>query len=232
MTYTAEEIEKLLAAGALERIGMGSRRACYRLPDGLHCLKCYRSDAEIAEGRHPASSPVKPLASAVVREIRRHRFNERRNTCCQEYHYWIELKKRLSPDLAVVFPLEMELLRLPSRGWSIVEEFVVNADGAPSRAFGYEWWAVDVGRRAELTEALKSLCDELVGNAVRFYDPQNVQVQCLADGSFLLRITDFEPGSRLFVPLDWVPAFVRLQTRRRFMRYMRNWGVTMQGEVK
>ena len=49
--YSAEELERLLADGALERIGIGTRRACYRLPDGRRCLKCYRSDAEIEEGK-------------------------------------------------------------------------------------------------------------------------------------------------------------------------------------
>ena len=81
MTYTADEIEKLLAAGALKRIGMGSRRACYRLPDGRHRLARDRREAEIAEGKYkyPGVPLVGPLATRAVRGIRRFRFDERRN---------------------------------------------------------------------------------------------------------------------------------------------------------
>ena len=75
VNYTAEEIDALLSSGGLERLGMGSRRACYFLPGGRLCAKCYRSDAEIAEGKHPGYQPFKPLPSSVVREIRRFRFD-------------------------------------------------------------------------------------------------------------------------------------------------------------
>ena len=41
---------------------MGSRRACYALPGGRLCVKCYRSDAEIAEGLYNGS---KELSASV-----------------------------------------------------------------------------------------------------------------------------------------------------------------------
>ena len=95
---SAEEIEKLLKSGAAKRLGIGSRRTCYALPGGRLCVKCYRSDAEIAEGKHPGRLPVKPIAPTVAQEISRFRFDEKRNTCCQEYAYWKMLKERLAPD--------------------------------------------------------------------------------------------------------------------------------------
>ena len=227
--YSGEEIEKLLAGGALERIGMGSRRACYRLPDGRHCLKCYRSDAEIEEGKYPGSTPVKPLAAGAAREIRHCRFDERRNTCCQEYRYWLELKKRLPPGLMAVFPSEMEKVLLPSRGWALVEELVLNADGSIPKTFMGEWLVADARGREGLVVAYNELGEEVSRNAVRFYDPPNIAVQWSADGSFCLRITDFEPASRLFVPVDRIPAVARFKVRRRFARHLRNWGI-VQGE--
>ena len=47
--YTADQIDALLKSGSLERLGMGSRRACYRLPGTNLCVKCYRNGDEIAE---------------------------------------------------------------------------------------------------------------------------------------------------------------------------------------
>ena len=60
---TAEELEALFREGKMERIGMGSRRACYALPGGKLCVKCYRSEAEIEEGLYKGS---KRLSSSVV----------------------------------------------------------------------------------------------------------------------------------------------------------------------
>ena len=230
MTYTAEELENFLASGALKRIGMGSRRACYRLPDGKHCLKCYRSDAEIAEGKHPGRVPFKPLAAAVTREIRRCRFDERGNTSCQEYRYWQELKRRIPADLMAVFPSEMEQVLLPSRGWALVEELVLNADGSAPRRFVEEWIVADVCKREGLVRAYSDLGAGLSRHAVRFYDPPNIVVQLLSDGTSRLRITDFEPASRLFLPVDRIPAIARIKVRRRFARHLRNWGIAQGGK--
>ena len=127
-SLTAERIEELLADGALERLGMGSRRTCYALPGGVLCVKCYRTDAEIAEGRHPERPPFSPVTERVAREIRRNRFDEARNSCCQECRYWHEMMERLPEELMSVFPSTMRMLRLPSRGWCVVEERVMNAD--------------------------------------------------------------------------------------------------------
>ena len=80
MGYSAEQIDELLKSGTLERLGIGSRRACYRLPEVGLCVKCYRSDDEIAEGKHPGRQPFKPLSPSVVKEIHRCRFDEKRNT--------------------------------------------------------------------------------------------------------------------------------------------------------
>ena len=229
-SITADRIDALLASGALERLGMGMRRACYRLPGTSLCVKCYRSDAEIEEGRHPGKLPAKPLKSAVVREIRRYRFNKRRNTCCQEYRYWLELKKCIPANLMTAFPSNMELVLLPSRGWAIVEELVANADGTPVRTFLEEWRQTDDKAKITLLAAYNALAAALVRHAVRFYDPQTIFVQRPAEGVFRLRITDFEPGSRLLVPIDTIPAITRLKVRRRFSRYMQTYGLRMSGD--
>lgn len=221
MTYTAEEIEKLLAAGALMRIGMGSRRACYRLPDGKHCLKCYRSDAEIEEGKYPGTTVVKPLAAGATREIRHCRFDERRNTCCQEYRYWLELKKRLPADMMAIFPATMEQVYLPSRGWALVEELVLNADGSMPKKIAEEWSLSGPRQRDAILAAFNAIRSEICDKALCFYDPQTIIMQRCADGLLKLRITDFEPVSRAFLPLDKVKIFAKLKAKRRFARFLR-----------
>ena len=220
MICSAEEIEELLAAGTAKRLGMGARRVCYALPEGTLCVKCYRSDAEIAEGKHPGRLPSKPVAVAVAQEIRDCRFDERRNTCCQEHRYWEELKRRLPDELMSVFPSTMDMVLLPSRGWGVVEECIMNADGSPVLKFREAWLAADARKRVDLFTAFDALAEMLVRYAVRFYDPQNVLVQNNADGSFRLRIADFEPVSRTLIALDRLaPAIIRMKLRRRFRRY-------------
>ena len=57
MGYSAEQIDELLKSGTLERLGIGSRRACYRLPEVGLCVKCYRSDDETPGVNHSSRFP-------------------------------------------------------------------------------------------------------------------------------------------------------------------------------
>jgi len=220
-----EEIDDFLKSGEPKRLGMGTRRVCYALPsDGL-CVKCYRSDAEIAEGKHPGDFPFKPLAKSVEKEIRQCRFDEKGNTCCQEYRYWKKLKKTLPEELMSVFPATMECVLLPSRGWCVVEELITNADGSPVLKFHEAWGLAmfDEAKRSQLLSAFDALSKGLVRHAVRMYDPQNVLVQKLSDGSIRLRITDFEPVTRAFIAFDAIsPSIVRMKVRRRMARYRKS----------
>jgi hypothetical protein len=220
MQCTAEEIDRLFDDGALRRIGMGSRRACYLLPgEGAICLKCYRSDGEIAEGRNPERNNHKALAPAVVREIRNCRFDERRNTCCQEYRYWKKLSERIPAELMAAFPDRMEIIRSRTRGWCLVEELMENDDGTPMVKFHEAWNAADDRMRETLLSLFDRLEDSLAENAVRFFDPQTIMVQTGETG-IRLRIPDFEPAVRTLLPLDAVfPALIAMKVRRRFARY-------------
>ena len=234
MVYTAEKLDGLFRAGRMERLGIGSRRACYRVPDSGLCVKCYRSEEEIAEGKHPGRPPFKPLRSSVVREIRRHRFSDEGNTSCQEWRYHETLRRRLPPELLAVFPETLERVLVPGRGWCLVEDEIRNADGSPVRPFHEAYFAArNEDMRSALLDAMKSLRDSLARHAVSFYDPQNILVQWLADGSFRLRIVDFEPASRALVPLDkMIPGIVGLKVRRRFARYFKSFDMLFGEEAQ
>ena len=226
INYTAEQVDALLGRGELERLGMGSRRACYRLPSRVLCIKCYRSEEEIEEGQTPGRTPFKPLSPTVVHEIQRCRFDEKRNTCCQEYRYWEELQQRLPDDLMATFPSTMQQLLLPARGWCIVEECIMNPDGSPAMKFQDAWACSGPALRDKLREALISLADGLLRNAVRTYDLQNLLALKKPDGTVCLRIADFEPASRTLLAIDRLsPALVRMKLRRRFARYYSMFGI-------
>ncbi len=216
---TAEELESLFREGKMERLGMGSRRSCYALPGGKLCVKCYRSDVEIEEGLYNGS---KKLSVSVVNEIKRARFDEKRNTSCQEYRYWGELRKKLPQKLFSVFPQIMECVLVPSRGWCVAEELVENADGSRPLPFAAEYKAADGIAKSKLLFALEEMSAEFLVHSVRLYDPQNIIVQRFEDGSFRLRIVDFEPATRCLIPLDSIfPALVRRKTARRVGRWLR-----------
>ena len=216
---TAEELEALFREGKMERLGMGSRRACYALPGGRLCVKCYRSDAEIEEGLYNGS---KELSASVVREIKRARFDEKRNTCCQEFRYWQKLCKSLPGELLAIFPQTMELMHSPSRGWCIIEETVNNFDGTTSRNFAQEYHAAGESQKQALLAALNVFLTGFLKFAVRLYDPQNIAVQWKSPEEFCLRLVDFEPATRCFIPIDSIiPALVRKKTARRVYRWLR-----------
>ena len=216
---TAEELEALFREGKMERLGMGSRRACYKIPGMNFCVKCYRSDEEIKEGKYNGG---RTLSSSVIREICKARFDERRNTSCQEYRYWKKLREKLPPEVFAVFPQTVECVSVPSRGWCLIEERVENFDGSAPEDFRSAYLAADDNLRKRLLSAFSRLIEQFCAYAVRFYDPQNLLVQKLSDGDFALRIVDFEPSTRTFLPVDsMLPSFVRMKTLRRAKRWLK-----------
>lgn len=223
MDFTTESIDRLFNEGRLVRIGMGSRRVCFAVPGTEYCIKCYKNDEEIKEGRYPGSGALKPLSKSVVDEIAKARFSEKRNTSCQEYRYWKDLERRVPAEIFSVFPDSVRCVFSQVRGWCLVETLVKNADGSrPDSLFDF---CRNHGPEVKnsLLSAVAALRDRFVEHAVKFYDPQNLIVQIDAQGDFRLRIVDFEPASRMFIPIDdWFKFIVRIKTARRINRYLRN----------
>ena len=194
----------------MTEIGKGSRRVCLRLPDSRLCVKRYRDDDGVGE--------------TVKREITRFRFDRRRSTCAQEYDYIRSLAAKLPPEVFAVFPETMELRDDPVHGWHLVESLVLNGDGSVPERFSRTCRAADADTRQRLLCAFRDLAHAFEAAAVRFYDPQNVLVQWEGgpfEGAFRLRIVDFEPASRAFLPVDLLcPALRRMKLRRRVRRYL------------
>lgn len=216
----ADKLEFLFKSGTPDRLGMGSRRACYRLPgESALCVKCYRSDEEILEGRNPERDDHRPLTPAVVREIRKYRHNGRFNTCCREYRYWKAISRRVPAGTMRHFPSSIELVHTPSRGWCLLEELILNDDGSPVVKFHVAWRSAAPDLRRRLLSALTEIEETFVRHAIRFFDPQTIMVQTTPDG-FALRLPDFEPVARTLIPLDTLlPFLIPAKIRRRFHRY-------------
>ncbi len=144
------------------------------------------------------------------------------NTNCHEAGYHKRLIESLPPDLFAVFPERVEKIYSPERGWGIVESVVMNADGSPARRVIREMEAAsDNELRQRLFDETSLLFRRLVKYLVCFYDPPNVLVQWIGPDTFRLRIVDFEPRGREFVPcLSHIKPYVRLKLRRRYGRYL------------
>ena len=216
---TAEELNNLFLEGKMERLGMGSRRVCYKIPTSNLCVKCYRSDEEIKEGKYEGAVA---LAPSVVHEITKARFDEKCNTSCQEYRYWKRLKEKLPPEVFAAFPQKMECVVVPNRGWSLVEERIENFDGSKTEDFKSAYFAADDKGKKRLLSAFSRLIEQFCIYAVRFYDPQNFLVQRISNDDFVLRIVDFEPASRSLLPIESIlPSLVRRKTIRRARRWLK-----------
>ena len=212
-----------LATATGECLGEGHRRICHRLAEGGECLKSYMTDAELASRAVVRDAAARrPIRDAVRREIVRARFIEDENTCAQEYRMWLDLRRRLPEKLMRVFPSRMELVSDPVRGWCVRESCVLNADGSAPLPFLAAYRAAESAeRRDRLLSAICELRDALCAWRVSFFDPPNVLVQELADGGFRLRIVDFEPAERTWIPVDRLsPLLCAMKTRRRFNRFL------------
>ncbi len=198
----------------LPLLGEGSRRRCFELPGGEFCVKFYHSTREYPKR-------ILEKRPQVIREIEKYRHSRTKNTSCQEYDYWLELKNRLPSDLFAVFPERMELIHIEDRGWGLIESNLKNFDGSPLKSIQQELTALkDKALKHKIVDAFETLCERLAVHAVKFYDPPNVMVEWLADGSFRLRIADFEPANRVLIPLFTNAKFyIRLRVRRRAERF-------------
>ena len=216
---TTEELGTLFRDGKMVRLGMGSRRACYKIPGSDFCVKCYRSDDEIREGKYNGELPLSPT---IVREITKARFDEKSNTSCQEYRYWKKLREKLPAEVFKVFPQTLECISVPSRGWCLIEECLKSFDGSEPEDFSSAYLAADNRGKKRLLSAFLRLIEQFRVYTVRFYDPQNLLVQRISNDDFVLRIVDFEPVSRCFLPFDsMLPSLVRMKTMRRARRWLK-----------
>lgn len=205
--------EYQLSFKPLSMIGEGRRRQCFRLPGQDACVKFYRSASNLPRN---ARSGVR-VEIALGRRFRALNINYR------EWLYHRSLKQRLPADLLAVFPEQTEPVFCPGRGWGIQETLILNADGSLPRRILQELTALDSPELARrICQESERLFERLAAHSVCFFDLSNVLVQWTGADTFRLRIADFEPSCRSFVPgLTHIRPYVSCKVRRRARRYLR-----------
>lgn len=198
----------------LELIGEGSRRACYRLVGTGNCVKFY----------HPPERCVAPqMRPAVVREIRRVRFDRQKNVCAQEFDMWTRIVAGLPPEVRVLLPETMELVHHPEWGWGTVQPFLTNPDGTGILSAELEMWHRYNDRAfvREMYRRIRDTFQRVIQSELPLYEASNFFTQWQADGTFALKIIDFEPSSKTLVPIErFCPWYRRWTMRRKGRKYL------------
>lgn len=206
----------LLAEHPLVRVGWGgTRRNCYRIGETGYCVKFYKS---------PEDYPRENVKPAIRREIEARRFSLEDNSSSAEVAchaaFWMrqdeEIRARLPPVVERVFD--------PCRGWGILENYYTNPDGTAIIPYEFEIArqpSADV--RSEIYLRARKLLEKLAASEAPFYEPGNFHVLVRPDGSVELKIVDFEPMSKMAIPLEAIfPWFRRCKLRRKARRYLKD----------
>ena len=205
---------QLLAEHPLVRVGWGgTRRNCYRIGETGFCVKFYKTPGDYQREN------VKP---EIRREIEARRFSLKGNSSSAEVTayatYWMRqpdaIRSRLPPVVERVFD--------PVRGWGILETYCTNPDGTAVIPYEFEIARQpSVAVRRSIYREAEALLEALAVGTAPFYEPGNFHALLHPDGSVELKIIDFEPVSKMVIPLEahW-PWFRRLKLRRKAKRYL------------
>ena len=206
--------EHLLYEQPWERVGWGgSRRNCYRLGDSGFCVKFYKPQTDCEPGK---------MKRSIRRDIGWRRFNKFRNSCSQEVLVYESLRHDLSMAFRACLPGVCERVYHPEYGWGALETYYTNPDGEAIIPYEFEIARQSPENRELIYAQAKDLLDELIASGARFYEPGNFHVLVGADGSVSLRIVDFEPESKMLIPLETVwPWYRRRKLARKAERYLR-----------
>jgi len=195
-----------------ELIGSGAVRSCYREPGGQTCVKFYTCQDKL----HPKRKQSTRLRLLLTRHLYWFNIN------MQEWRYYQRLKKRLPAEVLKAFPEQMDPLYSPRYGWGLRETLLLNADGSPTRLVEKELKVMKSHAEAqELFERVSDFLSQMIRYAVPVYDPRNILVQWVSPARYELRMVDFEPRAKAFVPgLSYLAWFVRHRVATRSQRYL------------
>lgn len=196
-----------------QEVGHGTRRVCYKLGDSGYCAKFYiPGDAYDRLGVRPSAR----------RDIEAHRFDPERNSCCMEVDYYRKYWRHLPTDISSKLLPEVEQVYDDRLGYGILETYFTNPDGTAIIPYQFELLRQnDPENRREIYRQARDLLLALIREAAFFYEPGNFHTLLLPDGRIETKIVDFEPLSKMFIPLErWWPWFRRQKLRRKSRRYL------------
>lgn len=203
--------EHLLHEQPLIEIGQGARRICYRLGETGFCVKFLRDPSDTRSERK--------LGWRFRQMLKNGRFDRRLNVNCLEAEAMEKYRHEAGPLVAAAFPEVVEVVFDERRGYGVLMSLVTNADGSLVVRTEYEMKKRgDTAFAARCCQQLEALLKELADASAPFFEPRNVQIQFLADGSTRLRLIDFEPVDKKLIPLTEVFPFMRRQNLQRKAR--------------
>ncbi len=206
--------EHLLREHELVEIGRGARRVCYRIGETGFCVKFLREPSD--------GQSERKIGWRFHLMLKVGRFDRRMNVNCLEAEAMNRYRREAGSLVAAAFPETVEVVFDERRGYGVLMSCLTNADGSRIIRAEYE---MAKRRDPHFADAccrqLASLFEELIASSAPFFEPANVQVQFQSDGTFRLRLIDFEPIDKKLVPLaEWLPLARRINLRRKTDRYL------------
>ena len=204
----------------LVRVGWGgTRRVCYRIGDTGFCVKFYKPDELCVK-----EVERKKKCAVVLREIRARRFDIRRNSSSREVEVYERFWMRQSAAIREKLPPVVERVYDENLGWGILETYYTNPDGTAIIPYEFEIARQEsMANRIEIYRQAKELLGILIARSATFYEPGNFHTLIRPDGGIETKIIDFEPESKMAIPLEaaW-PWYRRMKLRRKAKRYLRH----------
>ena len=217
---TSSPHEHLLREQPWERVGWGgTRRVCYKLGDSGFCVKFYKTDELCVKevGR-------KKKCAVVLHEIRSRRFDIRRNSSSREVEVYEKFWMKQSAAIRGKLPPVVERVFDEKLGWGILETYYTNPDGTAIIPYEFEIKRqTSMEMRREIYNQAKAFLEELAKIAAPFYEPGNFHTLIGADGRIETKLIDFEPVSKMAIPLvKFCPWLRRLTIRRKAQKYLKH----------
>lgn len=215
---TSSPHEHLLKEQPWERVGYGgSRRVCYKLGDSGYCVKFYKpEDLCVVEQKR------KKKCACIQREIRARRFDVRRNSSSLEVAAYEDFWMKQSAAIRAKLPPVVERVFDAKLGWGILETYYTNPDGTAIVPYENEIARQESSSvRQEIYRQAKSFLEELAEVAAPFYEPGNFHTLIRPDGVVETKLVDFEPISKVALPLvEYCPWLRRMMLRRKARNYL------------
>ena len=208
--------EYLLQKMEWERVGWGgTRRNCYKLGDSGFCVKFYKPPEECVPGR---------MKKSIRRDIGWRRFNKSRNSSSREVHLYNTLRHKMPETIRKCLPPVCERVFHPEYGWGVLETYYTNPDGTAIIPYEFEIARQrSMANRVEIYRQAKTLLEILISCSATFYEPGNFHTLIRPDGGIETKIIDFEPESKMAIPLEAIwPWFRRMKLRRKAKRYLKH----------
>lgn len=209
----------------LVEVGHGSRRTCYRVGETGFCVKFYKRPEQCVKGK---------MKRSVRRDIAWRRFSKARNSSSREVYVYELFRHSLPQSIRAKLPPVVERVYHPIFGWGILETYYTNPDGTAIIPYEYEIKRqTSEENKREIYIQARDLLLEMIDASAFFYEPGNFHTLFTADGRIETKIIDFEPESKMLIPVEvFSAAYRRWKLRRKAKRYLKHIRETYSVDVK